>query len=258
MSTSIESPNKKSKSNEKFRLFVANKNYSSWSLRPWVLMKELKIPFEEKLIYFEDPLFKTSPSGKVPLLEDLEENIKVWDSLAIAFYLNEKISKKNEKNNSNSNDHEYHIFPSNLVAKAWCFSAIAEMHSGFSNLREMCSMSIGIRVKILPEFENNAGLKKDIARLNELWSEGLSKFGGPFLCGSNFTAADAFFAPVCFRYQTYSFHLEPKNAEYAKRILNLESMKQWYQDGISEKIRHQVHEDFIPKYGKLTEDLRAH
>jgi len=255
--SSSESPSKKSKSNEKFRLFIANKNYSSWSLRPWVLMKELKIPFEEKLLFFDDPLFKSLASGKVPMLEDFEENIKVWDSIAIVFYLFEKNEKNKIQSQSQQHHDPYHVFPENLVAKAWCFSAVAEMHSGFSHLREICSMNIGVRIQILPEFENHLGLKKDIARLNALWTEGLSKFGGPFLCGANFTAVDAFFAPVCFRYQTYSFHLEPKNAEYAKRILSLDSMKQWYQDGISEKIRHQAHEEFIPKYGKLIEDLRA-
>lgn len=221
-------------------LYIANKNYSSWSLRPWVLMRELSIPFEEKLVPFAqgssfEAFRKFSPSGKVPCLRD--GGIAVWDSLAIAEYLAES--------------HEG-VWPKDRVARAWARSAAAEMHSGFAALRSHCSMSVGVRVKLTDQ----APIAKDVARLDELWSEGLTRFGGPFLAGSAFTTVDAFFAPVAFRHLTYGLSLGAAAAGYAERLLALPSMQRWEVEAIGETWRDAAHEEEIRALGTVTEDLR--
>jgi glutathione S-transferase len=166
-----------------YQLYIANKNYSSWSLRPWLLMTQLEIAFKEHLNPFADgsnweAFRKFSPSGKVPCLVD--GNNVVWDSLAITEYLAE----------SNAT-----VWPADRNARAWARCAAAEMHSSFGALRDRCSMSCGIRVQL---HSQPPELLKEIARLEELWTEGLSKFGGPFLAGAKFTGVDAFFAPsIC-------------------------------------------------------------
>lgn len=160
-----------------YDLYVANKNYSSWSLRPWVLMRQLEIPFTEHLIPFGntaswDGFRKVSPSGKVPCLVDA--GTVVWDSLAIVEYLAERHPA---------------VWPVNSSARAWARSAAAEMHSGFNELRNRCSMSCGLRIRLN---EIPAVLERDIARVGALWSDGLRRFGGPFLSGRAFSAVDAF------------------------------------------------------------------
>lgn len=224
-----------------YQLFIANKNYSSWSLRPWVLLRELQIPFEERLETFEaqgsyTKFRRFSPSGAVPCLVDGET--RVWDSLAIVEYVAE----------------QHPVWPTDRVARAWARSATAEMHSGFSALRNRCSMSCGMRIRLasIPE-----DLRKNLARLNELWSEGLSRFGGPFLAGDRFTAVDAFFCPVAFRIQTYDLPLEPPAADYAKRLLNLAAMREWYASALAETTRDWPHEEDLRALGELTQDLRA-
>jgi glutathione S-transferase len=170
-----------------YDLYIANKNYSSWSLRPWVLMRERRIAFREHPVAFGDEsnwqsYRKISPSGKVPCLVD--GDTVVWDSLAIAEYLAER---------------HQGVWPADAGARAWARSAAAEMHSGFSELRNHCSMSCGIRIRLN---ETPPALERDIARLNTLWNDGLRRFGGSYLAGSEFSAADAFYAPVAFRIQT--------------------------------------------------------
>jgi glutathione S-transferase len=225
-----------------YQLFIANKNYSSWSLRPWVLLREREIPFEERLETFDAPhtaakFRRFSPGGTVPCLVDGET--RVWDSLAIVEYLAEQ--------------HEG-VWPADRVARAWARSASAEMHSGFSALRNRCSMSCGVRIR-LPQIPDD--LNNNLARLNELWSEGLSRFGGPFLAGECFTAVDAFFCPVAFRIQTYDLKLEPVPAAYAGRLLNLPSMRDWYDSALAETVRDWAHEEDLKALGELTQDLRA-
>ncbi len=224
-----------------YQLYVANKNYSSWSLRPWVLMRELGIPFEERFQAFTPGgsymTFKAfSPTGKVPTLVD-GKNV-VWDSLAIAEYLAERHDS---------------VWPKDTAARAWARSAAAEMHSGFAVLRDRCSMSCGTRVKLheMPE-----ALTKDIARLNELWTDGLTRHGGPFLGGKSFTNVDAFFAPVAFRIQTYGLKLDATAQAYAQRLLDLPSMRDWYKSALAETLRDE-HDGYTEKYGTITEDLRA-
>jgi glutathione S-transferase len=223
-----------------YTLHIGNKNYSSWSLRPWVLLKELHIAFNERLHVF-GPGFKAkegghSPSGKVPVLHDGER--VVWDTLAIAEYLAESHPG---------------VWPADKDARAWARSASAEMHSSFSALRSECSMSCGIRVTLNKPSE---ALQRDVDRLAELWSEGLRRFGGPFLAGSTFSAVDAFFCPVAFRVQSYGIALPAESAAYVKRLLELPSMKQWYAEGLAEPYRDEPHEEEIRKAGVVTQDLR--
>jgi glutathione S-transferase len=225
-----------------YQLYIANKNYSSWSLRPWVLMTELGIPFEERIHKFDsthnyERFRKFSPTGRVPCLVDGETT--VWDSLAIAEYLAERHAT---------------VWPSDSRARAWARCASAEMHSGFGVLRDKCSMNCGVRVK-LNEF--SAALKKDVDRVDELWCEGLKRFGGPFLAGAAFMGVDAFYAPVVFRAQTYGLTLSKPASDYATRMLALQSMRAWYDAALAETWRDEEHDQDIVRTGAIVEDLRA-
>lgn len=225
-----------------YRLHITNKNYSSWSLRPWLLMKVLDIPFTEELHPFPEygaaDLFRQfAPNGKVPCLND--GDTVVWDSLAITEYLAEV--------------HPY-IWPATRTARAWARCAVAEMHSGFMALRNQCSMSCGVRVAL---HEKPPALLRDLQRIDELWCEGIKTFGGPFLAGESFTAADAFFAPVVFRAQTYDLPLSPSAAKYRDHILQLPAMREWYAAALQEKWREPAHEREILDSGQLTADLRS-
>jgi glutathione S-transferase len=222
-------------------LYIANKNYSSWSLRSWVLMQELGIPFEERLVPFvsndqASPFFGFSPTGKVPCLVDA--NATIWDSLAITEYLG-----------------EYHpgVWPKAKSARHWARSSSAEMHSGFGTLRKICTMNCGVRVQ-LPAITDE--LRMDLDRIDQLWREGLNQFGGPFLAGSAFTAVDAFFCPVAFRIQTYGLVLSPTAMNYAQRLLELPTMKRWYGEALEEIWRDEAHEIDMRQTGILLQDLR--
>lgn len=220
-------------------LYIANKNYSSWSLRPWLLMKMLDIPFTEHLVFFGDRRYAESfPAGRVPVLVDGDTT--VWDSLAIVEYLAERHGG---------------VWPREARARAFARSAAAEMHSGFSALRNICSMSCGLRVTLN---ERPPALERDIARIGQLWSEGLERFGGPYLAGADFTAVDAFYAPVAFRALTYGLDFGSKAANaYAERLRALGPMQAWYEAGIAETARDAPHDEEIAAVGKITQDLRA-
>ncbi|EBV3599893.1 glutathione S-transferase family protein, partial [Salmonella enterica subsp. enterica serovar Virchow] len=194
-------------------LHIANKNYSSWSLRPWVLMKTLGIAFMEEVHPFDgadnaERFRSFSPSGRVPCLVD--GDIAVWDSLAIAEYLAESLTN---------------VWPADKAARAWARCVAAEMHSSFFALRNACGMSCGVRVALK---EHSAALAADIGRITELWNEGLLRFGGPFLAGDRFTAVDAFFAPVTFRALTYGLDFGDAGNAYAAMIRDLPAMREWY------------------------------
>jgi glutathione S-transferase len=224
-----------------YTLHIGNKNYSSWSLRPWVLLSELGIPFKEELHVF-GPGFKgntqgKSPTGKVPCLHDGKRI--VWDSLAIAEYLAERHAD---------------VWPKDDDARAWARCAAAEMHSGFQALRSECSMNCGLRVKLNAPSE---ALHADVARIASLWGEGLKRFGGPFLAAAKFGAVDAFFCPVAFRVQSYGLELPPAAAEYAQRLLGLPSMRRWYEAGIAEPYRDEPHEEETRRVGRILRDLRT-
>ncbi|CAN7628662.1 glutathione S-transferase family protein [Mesorhizobium sp. LjRoot246] len=225
-----------------YLLHIANKNYSSWSLRPWVLMRELDIPFEERLTPFPTgpswELYRSfSPSGRVPCL--IEDGWAVWDSLAIAEYLAER---------------HHGVWPVEAKARAWARSAAAEMHSSFTALRDACPMSCGVRVKPFPMSD---ALKQDLFRLGDLWNDGLARFGGPFLAGAHFTAVDAFFAPVAFRVQSYELSFEGAAAAYPGQLLDLPAMREWYAAGLAETWRQLDHEAEVAAAGTIIEDLRA-
>lgn len=217
-------------------LYIANKNYSSWSLRPWVLMRTLDIPFTERLVPFDED-YGFSPTRRVPCLADYD--VTVWDSLAIVEYLAESYPA---------------IWPMERAARAWSRSACAEMHSGFPALREICGMNCGVRVRLnaIPP-----ALQADIDRIEALWAEGFHLFGGPWLAGPTFTAVDAFFAPVVLRIQTYDLEVRPGTRHYVERMLALPAMRDWYAAGLAETWRHAAHEADIPRYGVVLEDLRA-
>jgi glutathione S-transferase len=223
-------------------LYIANKNYSSWSLRPWVLMRQLQIPFTERLMPFAGDatpaIYRTfSPSGKVPCLAHGE--IVVWDSLAIFEYLAELHPQ---------------VWPAQATARAWARCASAEMHAGFSHLRSICTMNCGLRVSmagIIPE------LQADLDRIDDLWNQGLERFGGPFLAGNEFTAVDAAFAPVAFRIQTYDLPMSGAALEYVHLLLDLPAMGEWYEAALQEEWRDDAHEQEARLAGEWLEDFRA-
>ena len=225
-----------------YRLYIANKNYSSWSLRPWLLMTELGLSFEEQLIPFGDeaawgPFRQISAAGKVPCLVDGDRT--VWESLAIVEYLAERHAG---------------LWPQDATARAWARSAASEMHAGFSQLRTYCSMNCGVRVKLK---ETPEALLRDIDRISDLWCMGLEQFGGPWLGGSAFSAVDAIFAPVTFRIQTYGLTLDPIAQSYATRVLAMGGMRAWYEAALRETMRDEPHDEELAKFGSIVEDLRA-
>ena len=224
-----------------YTLYIGNKNYSSWSLRPWLLATQLGIPFEEKLVPFDEgsswEKFRAfSPTGLVPCLVDGE--ITVWDSLAITEYLYE----------SNAD-----VWPQGPVARAWARSASAEMHAGFFALRNQCSMNCGVTVQL---HQVDAKLQKDLDRLEELWLQGLSRFGGPYLAGEQFTAVDAFFAPVVIRLQGYGLRLGEASMDYVDRLASLPAMRQWVEEGTREPWREAGHDEELLMVGSILEDRR--
>ncbi len=224
-----------------YRLFIGNKNYSSWSLRPWILLRELGIAFEERVMPFEDgsswaSFRRFSPTGHVPCLHD--GDVVVWDSLAIAEYLA---------------DRHAGVWPADPQARAWARCAAAEMHSSFAVLRAQCGMNCGLRIRldaVPPE------LRRDVDRVGELWTEGLSRFGGPFLAGPAFTAVDAFFAPVVLRVQTYGLELPPRAAAYAQLMLQQPALRAWQADALAEPWRDPAHEAEVLASGEVLADLR--
>jgi len=223
-------------------LYIGNKNYSSWSLRPWVLMRELAIPFQERLIPFAgaanyQAFRKFSPTGRVPCL--IDGDVTVWDSLAIAEYLAERHAG---------------VWPKDPQTRAWARCAVAEMHSGFSMLRDHCGMSCGLRITLR---EVPATVQQDFRRVDELWCEGLRRWGGPMLAGASFTAVDAFFAPVAFRVLTYAIPLSADALAYSQRLLDLPAMRDWYAAALRETWRDPDHENEVRHYGVIDQDLRA-
>jgi len=202
-------------------LYIGNKNYSSWSLRPWLLVKQAGIEFNEqrlRLDWAEGSPFKTTllalaPTGRVPLLVD--DGFAVWDSLAIAEYLAEKFPAKA-------------IWPSDGRQRARARCLCAEMHSGFGALRERCPMNIEAS---LPEVGMRCtrewpAVAADLRRIDAMWSEALAASGGPFLFGE-FGAVDAYFAPVCTRIATYHLAVGGAAKAYVERLLALPAMQEW-------------------------------
>jgi glutathione S-transferase len=203
----------------RYTLFIGSKNTSSWSLRPWLAMKMAGLAFEEVLIALRQPgtkheITRHSPSGKVPALriEDAGGVGTVWDSLAICETLAERHP-------------EAKLWPSDGPARARARAVTAEMHSGFPDVRKLLSMDIAARHPT-PALDDDA--QAQIARIIAIWEGTLGRYGkeGGFLCGT-FTIADAFYAPVVTRFETYSIHLPAVAQAYAQRILALGPMREW-------------------------------
>ena len=225
-----------------YELVMANKNYSSWSLRPWLLMRVKEIAFKERLVPFPGgDSYATyrphTPSGRVPCL--IDGGKPVWDSLAIVEYLAERHPG---------------VWPANADARAWARCASAEMHSSFDTLRSVCPMNCGVRVRL---GERPPMLERDLARIAELWNEGLSGFGGPYLGGAEFTAVDAFFAPVVFRAQSFGLIFGGQADAYGQRMLALPAMQEWYRAALQEPWREPGHEAEVTQFGEITADERA-
>lgn len=224
-----------------YRLITANRNYSSWSLRPWLLMTALDIPFADHLEPFTAPsnygAFRSfSPTGQVPVLQ--HEGRVIYDSLGITLYLA---------------DRHDGVWPNDPDARGWAQCAVVEMHSGFAALRNDCTMNVGVRVK--PKLMSDA-LKANVARVRELWEDGLSRFGGPYLAGTRFSAADAFFAPVAFRVRTYGLDVGPAGQAWVDHILAHPGMQQWEAEALAESWREISHEDELRACGEIIADYR--
>lgn len=210
------------------KLIIGNKRYSSWSLRPWLLMKHFDISFEEILIPLDQPqtteqILKYSPSAKVPALIDGDLNI--WDSLAIAEYLNEKFPNKQ-------------MWPKDLVQRALARSVAAEMHSGFQDLRQHLSHDIKKQYKE-NEFDYSPA-KNDIERIKQIWTDCLKQSKGPYLFGE-FSIADAMFAPVVNRFVTYGVPTKDEVAHYIKTMRENKAHQIWITEGLKEELR-------VPRY----------
>ena len=211
------------------QLYIGNKNYSSWSMRPWVLLRQAGIAFDEVMVRFDSfaadsqfhqQLKGVSPTGKVPVLVD--GDVTVWDTLAIAEYLAETYPDKQ-------------LWPQDKAARARARSVCAEMHSGFTALRSHCGMNIeadltqtGVLI-----WRDQAGVRADVARLVDMWSGLLAQYGGPMLFGQ-FSIADAFYAPVCMRLHTFGLPVPEHIAAYVQRVRALPGVKAWIDDALAE------------------------
>jgi glutathione S-transferase len=202
-------------------LYIGNKNYSSWSLRAWLAMKQPGIAFTERALRFdfaEGSTFKKTvlalaPTARVPILVD--EGFAVWDSLAIAEYLAERCPEKR-------------LWPVDPRQRGRARSLCAEMHSGFFALRERCPMNVEASLpevgpRLVAEWPDATA---ELRRIDAMWREALAESGGPFLFGA-FGIVDAYFAPICVRAQTYQLPLGAEAKAYAARILALPAMQEW-------------------------------
>ena len=212
------------------QLIIGNKNYSSWSMRPWVLLRQAGIPFEEVMVRFDSfdagsgfkqRLKAVSPVGKVPVL--LDDGFAVWDTLAIAEYLAERFP-------------QHRLWPADARARARARSVCAEMHSGVGALRSHCPMNIEAS---LPEvgrlvWRDQAGVRADIARLCGMWGELLAAQKPGALLFGDFSIADAYFAPVCMRIRTYDLPLPADLRAYVDRVAALPGVQAWIDGALAE------------------------
>lgn len=197
----------------KATLTLSSKNYSSWSLRGWLLCRMAGLDFTEKTVDIDEPgmrqeLLLLSPSVRVPRLT--HGDVAVWDTLAIAEYLNEILP-------------EARLLPERRQERAHCRAISGEIHSGFYNLRSALPMNLKARHE---RFKVFTGARPDIERIKQIWTECLDAYGGPFLFGAP-TLADAMYAPVCTRFRTYSVPLEPQLQAYCETIFDWPLMQEW-------------------------------
>ncbi|MGX7951481.1 glutathione S-transferase family protein [Tsuneonella sp. HG249] len=224
-----------------YTLITANRNYSSWSLRPWVLMKALGIAFDDRIEPFTrstnyEQFRAFSPTGQVPVL--IHDERTVWDSLGITLYLA---------------DRHDGVWPTGDAARAFAQSAVTEMHGGFSALRNDCTMNVGVRVEPHP---HSHALERDVARVRELFETALDRFGGPWLGGEPFTALDAFYAPVAFRVRTYGLDVGSGQA-WVERVIAHPAMQEWEAAALAESWREAGHEEELARAGRIVADYRA-
>ena len=195
-------------------LTISSRNYSSWSLRGWLLCRMAGLDFEEKVLSSDDPsaraeLLHLSPSFLVPALT--HGTITVWDTLAIGEYLHEIAP-------------EAGLLPRDLASRAHCRAVSGEMHSGFYNLRSALPMNLKAHY---PGFKSWAGAEADIARITAIWRDCLKTYDGPYLFGERPTLADAMYAPVCTRFQTYDVSVDRLCTDYCETILALPDLAEW-------------------------------
>lgn len=207
-----------------WQLVIANKNYSSWSMRPWVAMKAFGIPFTEIKIDLDRPdtameIAKYSAAGRVPVL--IAGNIVVWDSLAICEYLADQFPEKK-------------LWPANEAARAMARSICCEMHAGFTDLRS--AMWMNIRADFAGKGRTN-GAQADIGRISEIWETCLSDFGHHQYLFGEFSIADAYFAPVVMRFRTYAVSLAPALQAYCDRVAAHPAVRLWVKDALAETQR---------------------
>ena len=211
------------------QLFIGNKNYSSWSMRPWVLMKQMGIPFEEVMVRFDSfdagsefkqRLAGLSPTGKVPLLVDGDQ--VVWDTLAIAEYLADAHPDKG-------------LWPRDRRARALARSVCAEMHCGFGALRSACPMNIEAHLPVIGALamRDKPAVRADVERLVQMWTGLLAASGGPMLFGA-FSIADAYYAPVVMRLKTYALPVPHEISAYMQRVIECEGVAAWIKDALAE------------------------
>lgn len=207
------------------KLVIGNKNYSSWSMRPWVALRAADIAFEEILIPLytgpadKEKILSYSHAGKVPVLVD--GDVTVWDSLAIIEYAAERFP-------------EARLWPEDRASRAYARSVSAEMHSGFAALRNECGMNLHRPVKPIALSDD---ARANIARIQQIWSECRKRYGkaGPFLFGA-FTAADAMYAPVVHRFRSFAIEVTPEAAAYMETMTALPAFQQWTQAGLAETL----------------------
>ena len=212
------------------KLIIGNKNYSSWSMRAWVLLKQAGIPFEEVMLRFDafdaGSIFKKTisewnPVGKVPVL--IDGALVIWDTLAIAEYISEQFPNKK-------------LWPSDRAARARARSICAEMHAGFTGLRSLCPMNIEASLPDVGSlnWRDKPAVRQDIERLVAMWQGLLIEHGGPLLFGQ-FSIAEAYFAPLCTRIKTYALPVPPKIADYVERVHALPGVQAWIAGALAEQ-----------------------
>jgi glutathione S-transferase len=212
------------------QLYIGNKNYSSWSMRPWVMLTQADIAFEEvKLRFdsmepgseFKNAICKINPVGKVPCLVD--DGLVVWDTLAIAEYAAEKFPAEQ-------------LWPQDVKQRARARSICAEMHSGFTALRSACMMNIEARLLDVGALvlRDKPAVRADVARIETIFSQLLSAHGGPYLFGTQWSIADAYYAPVCMRFATYGLSQRSDINAYIQTVRNTPAVAQWITAAVAE------------------------
>lgn len=211
-------------------LYIGNKNFSTWSMRPWLVLEHFGIPYVENLIPMDDfsldkpfkqTMLKVNPTGKVPAI--VHQNLTVWDSLAICEYLADLYPEKL-------------LWPQDLNVRAYARAITAEMHSSFQNLRTLCGMNIqkDLSEKGQQQWAEHEKLRREVQRIEEIWAS--RPHVNSFLCGDQFTIADAFYAPVVMRFMSYQLPISTQAQQYIKTILTVPAVQKWIEQANNEEV----------------------